>query len=358
MDKYLVAVVGASGYTGIELVRLLLGHEGFELVAATSDSGQGQLLSQAYPALYGQTDLRFSPMASLEGLDLDAVFLAVPHTAAMEITPYFLGRGISVFDLSADFRLRDPLVYEQWYGHAHTAPGLLPMAVYGLPELYRSNLREVAEQRQAGYGPALVACPGCYPTASALAIAPAIAAGAMLPDHPVIINAISGASGMGKQATEASHFISINEDMRAYNVGSHRHTPEIAQTLSTEAGHPVKVQFTPHLVPISRGLLATVTLSLLPNLSQEIFDTIYSAAYADEPFAKLLPDGQMPQTSSVRGSNMAQIGIRFDAGTDQLVACCAIDNLGKGASSQAVQCANIIFGYPETTGLDSIGSVV
>jgi N-acetyl-gamma-glutamyl-phosphate reductase len=357
MEKYQVAVIGAAGYTGIELVRLLLGHPEFELVAATSTSEQGQPIAERYPALIGHTDMEFCSVQRLGDYDLDAVFLAVPHTAALDIAPQLLEFGISVIDLSADFRLKDPLVYEQWYDQQHSAPELLPDAVYGLPELYRLDLVKLSEMRASGR-PVLVAGPGCYPTASAIAASPVLAAGAMMPGRPVIINAVSGASGMGRKASDASLFVSVNEDARAYNVGTHRHTPEIEQILSYEANQPINVQFTPHLIPMTRGLISTVAVSLLPGLNKDVIDVIYSTAYSDEPFVKLLPYGQMPQTSSVAGTNQAHLGIFFDSHTDQLVASCAIDNLGKGASSQAVQCANIIFGLPETTGLDSIGAVI
>ena len=358
MDKYKVAVVGASGYAGIDLVRLILAHPGFELVAATAESDQGQPLAERYPALYGATDMVFCSVQDLDNIDLDAVFLAVPHTAAIELATRFWERDIMIIDLSADFRLKDPSVYESWYNNQHGATWLLRSAVYGLPELYRSELLKLAEGRRRNNKAGLVACPGCYPTASALAIAPAIAAGAMLPGHPVVVSALSGASGMGRKPTDASHFVSINENARAYNVAKHRHTPEIEQTLSEEAGQPILVQFTPHLVPMTRGIISTVTLSLLPGLNESIFRVIYSTAYDDEPFVKLLPPGHMPETKSVSGTNLAHIGIAFDARTDQLIASCAIDNLGKGASAQAIQCANIVFGHPETLGLETLALTV
>jgi N-acetyl-gamma-glutamyl-phosphate reductase len=359
MTKYKAAVVGAAGYTGIEIVRYLLAHPGFELVATTSDAYADVPLAQLYPALSGQTDLKFSRKSTLDDLEgLEAVFLAVPHTAAMALAPDLLERGISVFDLSADFRLHDAAVYEQWYQHAHTAPELLQSAVYGLPELYRTDLHDLVTQRTQEQKAALVACPGCYPTASALAAAPALAAGAAREGFPVIINALSGASGLGRKATEQSAYIAVNENARAYGVTTHRHTPEIEQTLSAEANTPVQVQFTPHLVPMKRGLLATVNLAVLPGLSTEVMEVIYNTAYADEAFVQMLPTGVMPQTASVVGTNQAQVGLAYDARLNQLIVSCAIDNLGKGASAQAVQCANIVFGFPETCGLTNNGAIV
>ena len=357
MENYKAAVIGAAGYTGTELVKLLLGHPGFDLVAATSTSEKGVRLDERYPALLGHTDLRYVTLQELGDYDIDLVFLAVPHNTAMDIAPKLMDFGITVIDLSADFRLKDADVYRQWYNMEHVAPSLLETAVYGLPELNRNSLLYLADLRESGQS-VLVACPGCYPTASALAASPALAAGAMMPGRPVVINALSGASGMGSKATEASHFVSVNEEARAYNVGVHRHTPEIEQTLSIEAGQPINVQFTPHLIPMNRGLISTVAISLLPGLKQNVLEVIYATAYSDEPFVNMLPYGVMPKTSSVMGTNQAQIGIFFDAHTDMLVASCAIDNLGKGASAQAIQCANIVYKMPETTGLDTIGMVI
>jgi len=369
VDKYQVAIVGASGYAGIELVRWLLPHPGLELVAAAADSEVGQALSDLYPALLGQTDLRFCTVEAVLELaqtghiqpnsaNLTAVFLAVPQTVALDLAPAFLATGVAVLDLSADFRLQSPETYAQWYNHEHTATDWLPQAVYGLPELFRPQLQQQAARRLQGQLANLIACPGCYPTASALAAAPALAAGLVSSQLPVIIDALSGVSGMGRKAQMAGQFVTINEDMRAYNVGRHRHTPEIEQTLSAVAGHPVSVQFTPHLVPITRGLLATANLALQPGTTPESVAEVYAAAYAAEPFVQFLPVGQMPQTAAVRGTNLAQVGLFVDERTNQLVACCALDNLGKGAASQAIQCANILFGWPENTGLEQIGAVV
>ncbi|MCL1879606.1 MAG: N-acetyl-gamma-glutamyl-phosphate reductase [Actinomycetia bacterium] len=359
MEQYRAAVVGASGYAGIELVRYLLGHPGFELAAAVSDSFASRPLAEVYPALQGSTDLTFVKTDELTAIDgLQLVFLAVPHTAALALVPPLLMRGVNVVDLSADFRLRDPDTYSRWYQHPHTAADLLEKAIYGLPELCRAELHAGGQNWLAAGQPVLVASPGCYPTATALATAPVLAAGALNWEQPVIVNAISGASGMGRKATEGSVFVAVNEDIQAYGVAVHRHTPEIEQTLSKEAGRPVMVQFTPHLAPLSRGLLATATLFLLPGLGQETVDAVYQTAYADEPFVQLLPSGQMPHTNSVVGSNRAQVGVKVDVRSGLLVASCAIDNLGKGAASQALQSANIVFDFPEYLGLDAIPAVV
>ncbi|MDR0347062.1 MAG: N-acetyl-gamma-glutamyl-phosphate reductase [Coriobacteriales bacterium] len=368
MDTKNVAVIGGAGYAGIELVRYLLGHPGFRLLAVTSDTDAGKPLSELYPALTNRTELVFTEHDAVEAMtDLDAVFLAVPHTAAMAVAPRFLAHGISVFDLSADFRLKDVAVYEEWYGVAHTAPDLLPCAIYGLPEINRSLLYQRYQERMnnasshldaffiinppaAAPNPALIACPGCYPTASVLAVAPVLVVG-FAAMGPVVINAISGASGAGRSPRQELQFCGINESVNAYAVATHRHTPEIAQALTWEAERPVPVVFTPHLAPMTRGLLATVTLQIKPGVSTAALESVYKVAYAEEPFVQLLPYGVMPRTASVVGTNNAQVGIMLDEKTGILVASCAIDNLGKGAASQAIQCANIVFGFDETMGL-------
>ena len=357
-----VVVVGGAGYAGIELVRHILGHPDFELVAVTSDSDVGKPLASLYPSLVGKTDLAFSPHSSIDGMTgIDAAFLAVPHTAAMDVAPNLLLRGISVFDLSADFRLKDAAVYERWYGVKHITPRLLTKAIYGLPEINRSLLLQKCANHAKGIPPLedfiLVACPGCYPTASVLAIAPALVIDAAA-DGPIVINALSGVSGAGRSALQGTHYCTVDENAKAYSVGTHRHTPEIAQVVAWQAGKPMEVVFTPHLIPMNRGLLATVTLKVKPGLSAAALESVYQKVYGDEPFVQVLPYGTMPQTASVAMTNNAQIGIMLDEKTNTLIASCAIDNLGKGAASQAIQCANIVFGFDETAGLTTIPKVV
>jgi len=357
-----VVVIGGAGYAGIELVRHVLGHPGFNLVAVTSDSDAGKPLASLYPSLFSKTDLVFSEHSSIENLsNIDAVFLAVPHRAAMDLVPYLLLRGISVFDLSADFRLKDPKVYEQWYGTPHKAPGLLQSAIYGLPEINRSLLLQGCADRITNASPLtspiLIACPGCYPTASILAIAPALVIGAST-GAPIIINALSGVTGAGRGANQTTHYCSVDENVNAYGVTTHRHTPEIIQVLSWEAGQPVDVVFTPHLVPMKRGLLSTVTMQVRPGVTAETLVNAYQEIYGHETFVQLLPYGTMPRTASVTMTNNAQVGIMLNERTQTLIACCAIDNLGKGAASQAIQCANIIFGFDETTGLTALPGVL
>jgi N-acetyl-gamma-glutamyl-phosphate reductase len=357
-----VAVVGGAGYTGIELVRYLLGHPGFRLIAVTSDEDANKPLAELYPALTGRTELVFIEHKAIDTMtDLDAVFLAVPHTAAMGMVPRLLARGISVFDLSADFRLKDAAVYEQWYGVAHTAPELLSCAIYGLPEINRALLYQRYQDNLANTSslpnPTLVACPGCYPTASILAVAPILVVG-FAAAGLVVINAISGVSGAGRKPRQETLFSSVNENVNAYGVMEHRHIPEIAQAFAWEAGKPVPMVFTPHLAPLTRGLLVTVTLQIRAGVSASALESIYKVAYSEEAFVRLLPYGVMPRTSSVVETNDAQVGIKLDEQAGTLVASCAIDNLGKGAASQAIQCANIVFGFAETLGLATNPGVV
>ena len=353
--KIRAAVIGAGGYAGIEACRVLLGHPGFELVAAASDSMEGSLLGEEYPALVGQSGLRFCKTdyeAIAEACDV--VFLAVPHTAAMACAPTFLNRGKAVVDLSADFRIHDRAVYEKWYGVEHTAPELLARAVFGQPESHRDALvalHDAWDLADPATAP-LVACAGCYPTATILASRPALAAGLVSQGRPVIVNALSGVSGAGKKANARTHFCHAHESCEAYSAGKHRHAPEISQELSEAAGFGVDVVFTPHLVPMRRGLLSTVALDLVEGVTAEQVADAYEKAYAGERFVHFLGT-TMPQTASVTGGNHAHVGISVEEQTGTLIASCAIDNLCKGAASQAVQCANILCGFDEAAGLDS-----
>jgi N-acetyl-gamma-glutamyl-phosphate reductase len=344
-----VAVVGAAGYAGIEAVRLVLGHPRLRLALATSTADAGKSIASVYPALAGATDLAFvepSPEAIAEVAQV--AMLAVPHTAAIELAVPLLDAGVTVVDLSADFRLLDPAVYEQWYGVVHGARHLLPEAVYGLPELDRSRLADAR----------LVACPGCYPTATALAAAPALAAGVSASDR-LIVDAKSGVSGAGRSLSATAHFVSADESTSAYKVGGqHRHTPEIEQTLSRVAGRDIGVVFTPHLVPMSRGLLSTVYIDVESGFTTADAVALYAEHYAAEPFVHVHPAGSMPSTREVSGSNRAAIGVAVDERRGVLVATCAIDNLVKGAAGQAVQCLNAVLGYAETEGFERPGAVV
>lgn len=334
-----VAIVGAAGYAGVELTRLVLGHPNLGLALVTSAADAGRRVDEVYPALAG-CELEYREPLVREIAAADVAFLAVPHAAALALVPALLEAGTLVIDASADFRLRDPAVYEAWYGVAHTSPGLLAEAVYGLPELWRNRLA----------GARLVACPGCYPTATLLAVAPAIEAG-VVSSSRVIVDAKSGVSGAGRAPAAGTHYAHVNESLQAYKVTAHRHTPEIAQGLGDLGLVDPRVTFTPHLVPMTRGLLATVYLDVDDGIDTQAAVSIYRERYAGEWAVTVHPAGVMPATGEVRGSNRAHIGVAVDEAAGVLIASCAIDNLVKGTAGQAVQCANLVLGFAESAGL-------
>lgn len=343
-----VAVVGAAGYAGVELTRLLLAHPAMELASVTSSVEAGRAVEDVYPALAG-CGLRYvEPDPAAIAASCDVAFLAVPHTASMAVTPALLEAGVRVVDASADFRLDAAAVYEEWYGVAHAAPALLAEAVYGLPEL---GARDVLA------GARLVACPGCYPTATLLAVAPALAAGTAEPAG-VVVDAKSGISGAGRTPSAAAHFPACNESVEPYKVAAHRHIPEIEQELEKAAGEPVGLVFAPHLVPMTRGLLATCYMRAAAGLTLAKAHDVYAERFAGEPFITVHEPGRMPSTLEVHGSNRAHIGVAVDGRSGTLVVACAIDNLVKGTSGQAVQCANIVLGLEETSGLSHPAPVV
>jgi N-acetyl-gamma-glutamyl-phosphate reductase len=338
-----VAVVGASGYTGVELLRLLVRHPEVEISAITSRQYEGQNIAQVFPSL---ADLISLPCCEVDiariGSEADFVFTALPHKTAMAVVPGFLEQGCKVIDLSADYRLKDVAVYEQWY-QEHTSPELLDEAVYGLVELYRD---EISSAR-------LVANPGCYPTSVALAVAPLLQNG--LIDHrSLVIDSKSGTSGAGRSAKTGSLFCEVNEGFKAYSVGCHRHTPEIEQTLSALAGEAVMVNFTPHLLPVNRGILSTCYAQLSQNVTQEQLVALYAEMYGDQPFVRIHPGGQLPNVAFLQGSNYADIGFVVDERTGRVIVVSAIDNLVKGAAGQAVQNMNVMAGFDETLGLDVV----
>ena len=352
-----VGIVGAAGYAGAELVRLALGHPDMELAAITSNADAGQSLASVYPAFAGVSDRTFTTHDDPVLTTCDAVFLAVPHTAALAQVPGLLAAGVSVFDLSADYRLSDPAVYEAWYNTPHTSPELLKTRAFGLPELFADDLAAASAHHAAG-DPVLVACAGCYPTATSLAARPALDAGWVRTDAPLVIDAISGVTGAGKGCNARTHFCSADENLEAYGVGKHRHTPEIEQILDA----PGRVVFTPHLAPLKRGLLSTVTLPLTAdaaaNLTTADAVAAYRERYRGRAFVRVFEAGAMPKTASVVGTNACQIGLSVDARTGVLVAIGAIDNLCKGAAGQAMQCANIVFGLDERRGLPQTAMAV
>jgi len=338
-----VGIYGASGYTGQELLRLLIGHPDTDVVTITSRKFKNVAVSEVYPAFAGITNLRFAD-SSPENLvsSCEVVFLALPHGEVMKVAPEFVAAGMKVIDLSADFRLKDVSVYETWYAK-HAAPDLVKKAVYGLPELYRDDLKNAQ----------FVANPGCYPTSIILGVAPLLKYGC-INTSSIIADSKSGASGSGRDPQLGSLFCEVNEGFRAYKIASHRHTPEIEQELGCIANTAIKISFAPHLVPANRGILSTIYADLNSDMSEsEIFD-IYDKFYGDEKFVRICKPGTLPNISSVRGSNNCDIGIVVDGRTGRVIIVSAIDNLVKGAAGQAVQNMNLMCGLPEDAGLNHI----
>lgn len=347
-----VGIVGASGYSGEELVRLLLQHPGVELTAVTSRQSAGQTIAQVFPrfATFPKSkELRFSePKPDLLAKQAELVFLALPHGVAAEFARPLLEHGTRVIDLSADFRLKSPDVYREFYGHEHPAPELLRKAVYGLPEVYREEIRTAL----------LVASPGCYPTSILLPLIPLLRAGLIDPAH-IIADSLSGVSGAGRKAEVDYLFVECNESVRPYGIPKHRHLSEIEEQLSQASGRAVVIQFTPHLIPVNRGILTTLYLQPQQRLSNaELLDQFsaqvaacYGNAYRQEPFVRLLEGKALPDTKNVVGTNAIEIGWRVDPRTGRLIVMAAEDNLLKGASGQAVQSMNLMCRFAETAGL-------
>lgn len=337
--KLRVAVLGATGYAGVELVRILVQHPGVSLSLVTSEHFSGKRLTEIYPSLNGRCDLVLEPMEPERLLErFDLAFTALPHGVSMQAVAALVAAGKRVIDLSADFRLRDPAVYRAWY-REHQAPQLLKEAVYGLTELNRERVRNSA----------LVAVPGCYPTGAILGLAPLFQRDEIR--GTVIVDAKSGVTGAGRSSSVELSFSEVNENFKAYNVGVHRHTPEIEQELSRLAKRRVAVLFTPHLVPMSRGILSTIYVEPKERLTDQELYRIYRDFYRAEPFVRILPPGEFPQTKDVRGSNECAIGMRFDGRLNRLVVITALDNLVKGAAGQAVQNMNVMCGFREDEGL-------
>ena len=335
-----VAIVGASGYTGAELVRLLVRHPGAEIGVLTADRKAGEPFATVFPHLAGAA---LPDLVALDRVDWDAVdvvFCGLPHGTTQEVVAALPSR-LKVIDLSADFRLADEDTYARWYGHAHRAPALQKDAVYGLSELARDAIA----------GARLVACPGCYPTAALLPLVPLIEAGGIVPED-IIIDAKSGVSGAGRGLTESTLFAEVGEGIHAYGVASHRHTPEIEQGLARAAGRPVTVGFTPHLVPMNRGILATIYVKLADGATADGLRAMLAERYRGEPFVRVVPEGAQPATRHVRGSNHCLIGVFADRLAGRAIIVSVLDNLVKGASGQAVQNMNLICGFAETDGLE------
>jgi N-acetyl-gamma-glutamyl-phosphate reductase len=346
MKRIKTAIVGASGYSGMELLRLLLGHPGVELVAVTSRQEAGRALDAVFPRFRKApgSDLKFiepDPDA-IAATCAEVAFLALPHGVAAEIARALLDRGLRVIDLSADFRLRDPAVYEEFYGHAHPAPDLLERAVYGLPEIHADDIR----------GARLIASPGCYPTSILLPLLPLLR-GKLVDPATIVANSMSGVSGAGRKAELSLLFCECNESVRAYGVPKHRHLSEIEQELSVAAGEAVVISFIPHLVPVNAGITTTTTAKLRPGVTPESVGRALEEAYAGQPFVRLLGKGGCADTKNVTGTNFIDIGWQHDPRTGRVILMSAEDNLGKGAGGQAVQSFNLMFEFSETDGLQN-----
>jgi N-acetyl-gamma-glutamyl-phosphate reductase len=336
-----VGIVGGTGYTGVELLRLLATHSQVDLTVITSRAEQGLHVADLFPNLRGHVDLKFSmpDTGRLSGCDL--VFFATPNGVAMQSSPALLSAGTRVIDLAADFRLNDAGVWEQWYGQPHLCPELLAEAIYGLPEVNRETIKKAN----------LVANPGCYPTAVQLGLLPLINSGKINAGH-IIADCKSGVSGAGRKANVGALLCESSDSLKAYAVNGHRHLPEIRQGLSAVAGKDVGVTFVPHLTPMIRGIHATIYVQLTDNKLN--FQQLYEEFYENEPFVDILPSGICPETRSVKGANTCRIGLCRPQDQDTLVIMSVIDNLVKGAAGQAVQNMNIMFGFDETQGLDGI----
>ena len=339
-QKVSIAILGASGYTGAELIRILLSHPQAEIKLLTGDSSAGKDIAEVYPHLWGRRlpKLTHLEKAGFPGIEL--VFCCLPHGTTQAVIAG-LSKHLRIIDLSADFRLADSAEYKKWYGHVHQAVKLQKEAVYGLTEINRAKIKKAR----------LVANPGCYPTSAALPLIPLLKAGAILPVG-IIIDAKSGVTGAGRKVAQNMLFAEVDGGINAYGIAAHRHAPEIEQSLSQAAGKKIITTFTPHLIPMNRGILSTIYVKLAGKNTPEDLRGILSKAYMNEPFVQILPEGISPSTHQVRGTNMCAIGVFADRVPGQAILVSAIDNLVKGASGQAVQNMNVMFGFPENTGLE------
>jgi N-acetyl-gamma-glutamyl-phosphate reductase len=337
-----VSIAGATGYTGLELLRLLVQHPKVKIQTLTAETHAGKNISEVAPSLAGWLDQPLKKLDPSVAKECDVLFLCLPHTTSMEQVPALMQGSCLVVDLSADYRLRDENVYNQWYKTTHLNPELLKDAVYGLPELHRTAIRQAK----------LVANPGCYPTGAILALAPVMKE-AWVDPNSIIIDSKSGVSGAGRKLSLSTHFCETNEGVSAYGLGEHRHTPEIEQELGALAGKDITVSFSPHLMPMTRGILTTAYVQLKTQMDRKTLHAHFTRFYEKEPFVRILPSGRFANTHSVAGSNYCDIGVQADARTGRAVITSAIDNLMKGASSQAIQNMNLMMGWEETLGLDA-----
>ncbi len=341
--KTKIGIIGATGYTGVELLRLLLHHPEVEVTALTSQKYAGVQIGQVFPSLSKHLQLKCEELSVEEiSKKTDFVFTALPHKTAMETVPLFYRMGKRVVDLSADFRLKDPEVYERWY-QKHTALDLLGESVYGLPELHRDKIRSAR----------IVGNPGCYPTGALIGLIPLIKKG-LITAEGIVVDSKSGVSGAGRDVVLESLFCEVNEGVKAYKIFAHRHTPEIEQELSLLSQKKIAVAFVPHLIPMDRGILTTLYVQLTKKMKTEELLNAFRECYEGEPFVRIYPKGKLPNTKDVRGSNFCDIGAVVSEADGRAVVVTAIDNLVKGASGEAIQNMNIMLGYPETMGLDVV----
>lgn len=337
-----IGIVGGTGYTGVELLRILAAHPQAQLTAITSRKEDGMPVAEMFPSLRGHVSLAFSAPEKARLDQCDVVFFATPHGVAMAQARELLAAGVKVIDLAADFRLKDIALFEQWYGMPHSCPDLLAEAVYGLPEVNRDAIRQAR----------LIGLPGCYPTSMQLGLAPLLAQGAPLVNEAALIaDCKSGVSGAGRKAEIPTLLAEAADNFKAYGVKGHRHLPETVQGLEAIAGRKIGLTFVPHLVPMIRGIHSTLYAQILPEARATDFQALFEAHYLDAPFVDVMPPGSHPETRSVRASNMLRIALHRPAGSEQLVILVVEDNLVKGAAGQGVQCMNLMFGLDETTGL-------
>ena len=342
--KARIGVIGASGYTGADAVRLAARHPNVEIVALTANTHAGKAMGEVFPHFFMLDLPRLIEWEKVDWTGLDAVFCGLPHGTTQEITAAVLAANpaVKVIDMSADFRLHDMKVYAEWYGHEHRAPKLQGEAVYGLTELYREKIRKAR----------LVACPGCYPTAALLALVPIAKAG-LIDQDDIVIDAKSGITGAGRSLKQSTLFSEAGEGLSPYSVAKHRHAPEIEQEIGLAVGAPVTVNFTPHLIPMSRGELCTSYVRL-KGASADDLRAALGDAYRDEPFVRVAPKGVLPQTQNVRGSNYVQIGVIADRIKGRAIVISVLDNLVKGSAGQALQNMNLALGFPEVMGLEQL----
>lgn len=338
-------IVGGTGYTGVELLRLLSQHPHVELTAITSRKEDGMPVAEMFPNLRGRVDLAFQTPDTAALDECDVVFFATPHGVAMSQAQHLLSKGVRIVDLAADFRLQDTAVFEKWYKMPHSCPDILRQSVYGLPEL---NRKAIANARVIGN-------PGCYPTTVLLGLAPLLKSQVPLVDTAgIIADCKSGVSGAGRKAEVATLFSEASDNFKAYGVAGHRHQPEIGEQLALLAGAPVGLTFVPHLVPMIRGMFSTLYLRIRPDALDTNFQELYEGFYRHEPFVDVMPPGSQPETRSVKASNQLRLALHRPGNGDQLIVLVTQDNLVKGASGQAVQNMNIMFGLPETAGLSHV----